>query len=658
MKKFLFLMLCAAVAVSASANLNGTKIKKTVVAQRGAIEQQYRTAKVVVPTAQPIKFKAPAKADVPEGYASITLEAHQVWNTDPDNPDYSGYQMLLDADATAYGVEFEAAGGSGTFAGDYANFEYKIPENADNDLETENIVYDGEVTILIPAGVYDYVIVNPTPGDRLWIAAQNGSAGGRGDDFEFRSGCAYRFLITLNSSGNDNTDVEIDDPFAPTVPLNLQVEPAATYAEVTWGDDHDAAWNLRWRPYNPNVAREYFWGFEEDADFEGWIAYDMDGDGNSWGYNDSGNYCHSGTTSVTSASYNGSALTPDNWLVSPLVPLNGTLTLWAGQRSASWPDNFGVFVHVGDVTSVDDFDNFVQVGEDAAPTTWTEFTYDLSQYEGQMGRFAIRHYNCEDQFALYIDDITLSIPGDEPAEWVPANNLDEMYYKIQGLTPESDYEVQVQAISDDGRLSDWTESVIFTTLAEDPVIPTTPDVHILGEVGEQDWDPTAGTKMEYDAENNVYTATVNFDGRGESGENYFSFTTELAENNDDGGWAYIEPFRIGADSNGDFWYDDMYDGQPLGLVYGKQAFRIMYGDYKLTVSLENMTLTIERVNNALRGDLNSDGLVNTGDLSALIAALLNNDTASLNVAADPTQDGQINTGDISALINYLLNGVW
>ena len=38
------------------------------------------------------------RADVPEGYASITLSVGDVWG------DGSGYQMLLDADATAYGT--------------------------------------------------------------------------------------------------------------------------------------------------------------------------------------------------------------------------------------------------------------------------------------------------------------------------------------------------------------------------------------------------------------------------------------------------------------------------------------------------------------------------------------------------------------------------
>ena len=64
------------------------------------------------------------------------------------------------------------------------------------------------------------------------------------------------------------------------------------------------------------------------------------------------------------------------------------------------------------------------------------------------------------------------------------------------------------------------------------------------------------------------------------------------------------------------------------------------------------------ITQSLRGDLNADGNVNTGDLSVLITALLNNDMTIIDMDADPNMDGMINTGDISALISYLLNGVW
>ncbi|MBR4829217.1 MAG: hypothetical protein IKZ92_05375 [Muribaculaceae bacterium] len=184
------------------------------------------------------------------------------------------------------------------------------------------------------------------------------------------------------------------------------------------------------------------------------------------------------------------------------------------------------------------------------------------------------------------------------------------------------------------------------------------NVYILGEVNEQQWAANAGTLMDYDAENNVYTATVTLDGRGESGENYFSFTTELAENNDDGGWAYIAPFRFGAVSEGDYWYDDMYDGQPLGLTYENgQAFRVMGGEYKLTVSLENMTITIERIQpEVMRGDVDKSGNVSIADVTTLIDMLLNG--AEMIPEADCDLNGSMSIADVTTLIDFLLNGTW
>ena len=121
----------------------------------------------------------------------------------------------------------------------------------------------------------------------------------------------------------------------------------------------------------------------------------------------------------------------------------------------------------------------------------------------------------------------------------------------------------------------------------------TPDVYILGEVGENAWAPNVGQKMEY-AEG-VYTATITCDGR-KSGYNYFSFTTELAENNDQGGWDYIAPFRFGAVSDGDFDVTEDMLNIDLSLTKeGGQAFKIPAGEYTLTVNLETMKLVIAPV---------------------------------------------------------------
>lgn len=144
-------------------------------------------------------FSFAAKAQV-----TITLEAHDVWE------DGSGYQLLLDADHTAYGTIIPEQGAL-TTSGDvpastYAEFEYKIPENADGSLTTTNIVFDGAVTIQIPAGTYDYCITNPTPGARMWIA---GGEGSRADDYVFENGKSYHFYMDQNGEGGDGVTITI-----------------------------------------------------------------------------------------------------------------------------------------------------------------------------------------------------------------------------------------------------------------------------------------------------------------------------------------------------------------------------------------------------------------------------------------------------------------
>ncbi len=139
---------------------------------------------------------------------TVTLTTDDVWG------DGSGYQMLLDADANAFGSVIPETGAL-TTGGDvdesiYAEFEYKIPENADGALATSNIVLDNSVSIEIPAGTYDWCITNPTPGDRMWIGSAQGNVGGRADDYTFEAGKVYEFHVYI-SGANDATDVTITD---------------------------------------------------------------------------------------------------------------------------------------------------------------------------------------------------------------------------------------------------------------------------------------------------------------------------------------------------------------------------------------------------------------------------------------------------------------
>ena len=148
----------------------------------------------VPPTEEPTPTQNP-NTPAPGGMATISLTAGDVFS------DGSGYQMLLDADATAFGNEIPAEGpltmGGDAPAGLYDAFEYKIPVNADGSTTTSNVVVNNTVTIQVPAGTYDWCLTNPTPGDRIWIASSQGNVGGRADDYTFEAGYTYNFTVYL-----------------------------------------------------------------------------------------------------------------------------------------------------------------------------------------------------------------------------------------------------------------------------------------------------------------------------------------------------------------------------------------------------------------------------------------------------------------------------
>ena len=499
MKKVTLMLLAALLlpmAMNAEVKTYGQMNKK---ADKVVVSSTPTTVKAIGP-----KFVSGTKADVPEGYASVTLTAGDVWQ------DGSGYQMLLDADATAYGTIIPEQGGL-TASGDasaetYAEFEYKIPENADGALSTANIVMNTSVTILVPAGTYDWCITNPTPGDRVWIASSNGSIGGRADDFEFVSGVGYEFVVSLGGS-NDQVDLIVDDPTAPAIPTDLTATPAATSAEIAWvPGENNATWNLRWRPWVDPALMNKFWdfpldGYEAQLE-EGWMVFDADGDGATWGLA----YSNDAQDDVCfySSSYDfnyGGALTPDNWLFTPAVGLGGTLKFDAWQQSSSYPDK--IMVYVCENPDWESVDEFVAVSEFIQPagTTAENFEIDLSEYEG-LGVIAFRHYDCNDQWSIYVDNILVEIPGAvEPAEWTVVENV-ENPYTLEGLMPETTYEVQVQGVGADARTTNWTESEIFTTLEEGGQPVADEGFFLVGSFNE--WNTTAdGGRLAFDNENRV-----------------------------------------------------------------------------------------------------------------------------------------------------------
>ncbi len=189
-----------------------------------------------------VTYVFPALPDL-SSCATVILTAEDVWG------DGSGYQMLLDADATAYGILIPEVGGLSDYGSDapaglYDEFEYKIPENADGSLTTQNIVINNSVSIQIPAGTYDYCITNPTPGDKVWIVGSSGSAAPRGDNFVFEAGKTYEFTVSSYGSG-DGVDLVItgspDLTGVPASVTSLSAQVSSEAITLTWPAAANAA---------------------------------------------------------------------------------------------------------------------------------------------------------------------------------------------------------------------------------------------------------------------------------------------------------------------------------------------------------------------------------------------------------------------------------
>lgn len=226
---------------------------------------------------------------------------------------------------------------------------------------------------------------------------------------------------------------------------------------------------LEWSGYSESYNLRYVSDIVLHENFDnynvlsyGWTEIDGDDDGNTWGRSSwsSGEPSHSGKYFMRSQDREN--MHPNNYLITPQVPLEGTLSFWAyaGNPSA---EHFGVYVSNKSNTDTTDFE-MVEEWTMTQGQVWTHFTVDLNNYGGQPGYIAFRHFNCTNQWILCIDDVVLYGPR---AQWVMFEGVDptnEEPFVLEDLQPYTEYEVQVQGNCPSGDVTDWSQSLFFTTL--------------------------------------------------------------------------------------------------------------------------------------------------------------------------------------------------
>ena len=404
------------------------------------------------------KITETVNSDIPEGYARVTLTTHNIWA----GFDGTGYQMLLDQDGDTYGRIIPVKGNlteSGNASAEvYAEFEYKIPVDADGYCWTDRVLKDGSITIEIPAGQYDWCITNPTANQnfvKIYIASDYGNIGGRAEHYLFSAGLEYEFDITLGENGHDQTNVTITG-----LDISYDIN-SITYnsADVNWAVDGPFDMylvNLRFRKVNESLE------FDSEAAFDGLEKLDTDEDGHNWQYEETGD-AHSGSGVWASYSFDEGRyepFNPDNWLLMPKMDLKGKhLSFFARSKNKEFKDNFGVFF-LPDGKEKEP-DNLMELGVyTEISTEWTEYNIDLSTLgEGQV---VFRHFDSGDKWALYIDDVTIfdqnAVYHPEEYNWVTMPYVNDHPHRIFGLESGTKYEMQMQV-----EPAGWGESQFFTT---------------------------------------------------------------------------------------------------------------------------------------------------------------------------------------------------
>lgn len=140
-------------------------------------------------------------------------------------------------------------------------------------------------------------------------------------------------------------------------------------------------------------------GFEEGSIPESWTIYDEDEDGHMWQAYQNPSYAHAGNWAAFVDSYNPNQ--SDDWLITPQILIEEGYSFTFYARSWYDTEDFEVKLSTtGNATS--DFD--VTLGNvTEVSNSYTEYTYDLTQYEGQDVYLAI-HWTCA-TYGLLVDDV-------------------------------------------------------------------------------------------------------------------------------------------------------------------------------------------------------------------------------------------------------------
>lgn len=192
------------------------------------------------------------------------------------------------------------------------------------------------------------------------------------------------------------------------------LDPAATTIGLCGEEDTDVVNDLKITPMTceetkaASVFQTYDFEYSSNSEFAAeWALYDTDSDGHNWEWLSSSGAA-SGSGLILSASFDNdsfSALTPDNWAVSPGVALPAAalspyMTFYYASADPSYPTEY-LEVYAATTRTMSGATLLFSVT--STSSNWTSATCDLSAFAGRTVYIAFRHCNSSDQFCICVD---------------------------------------------------------------------------------------------------------------------------------------------------------------------------------------------------------------------------------------------------------------
>ena len=278
----------------------------------------------------------------------------------------------------------------------------------------------------------------------------------------------FKLIGVMEGEESSATEMATFTTFAPNpVPFDIAVNAAATSATINWSG-FGQQYLVEYRTVGSEGYEEGFSDDFESGNLDKWTVYTQGTSptANGWVAEQYNNDAHGGSYMACSKSWvNNIVYNADNWLVTPRLALQGTLTFWVKSADKNYLDSYEVLLSTTG-NAVSDFKTTLRPLQEASGN-WTQVTINLNK-AGQYGYVAIRHHN-SDRFRLHVDDFNFDCTAAiSTGEWTSGGYTTTPQNTLKGLTPNTTYEFKISSIKS-GEPYAISDVMTFTTAKKDPV---------------------------------------------------------------------------------------------------------------------------------------------------------------------------------------------